>query len=131
MKLNIKNVGACLLLGGTLLTATSCNDLLDLDPVSQITPDSFYKTADQLGAYMINYYGELQNPFSGAMFHGGGYDDGIARSDGNTDIQVVGGGNTQLFCSRQMGGVRWKAIAGMVWHCTCVQLFLEDSRSKK
>lgn len=97
MKLNIKNVGACLLLGGTLLTATSCNDLLDLDPVSQITPDSFYKTADQLGAYMINYYGELQNPFSGAMFHGGGYDDGIARSDGNTDIQVVGGGNTQLF----------------------------------
>ena len=60
MKLNIKNVGACLLLGGTLLTATSCNDLLDLDPVSQITPDSFYKTADQLGAYMINYYGELQ-----------------------------------------------------------------------
>ena len=87
MKLNIKNVGACLLLGGTLLTVTSCNDLLDLDPVSQITPDSFYKTADQLGAYMINYYGELQNPFSGAMFHGGGYDDGIARSDGNTDIQ--------------------------------------------
>ena len=47
MKLNIKNVGACLLLGGTLLTVTSCNDLLDLDPVSQITPDSFYKTADQ------------------------------------------------------------------------------------
>lgn len=89
MKLNIKNVGACLLLGGTLLTATSCNDLLDLDPVSQITPDSFYKTADQLGAYMINYYGELQNPFSGAMFHGGGYDDGIARSDGNTDIHCT------------------------------------------
>lgn len=95
-EIKYKNVGACLLLGGTLLTVTSCNDLLDLDPVSQITPDSFYKTADQLGAYMINYYGELQNPFSGAMFHGGGYDDGIARSDGNTDIQVVGGGNTQL-----------------------------------
>lgn len=97
MKLNIKNVGACLLFGGTLLTVTSCNDLLDLDPVSQITPDSFYKTADQLGSYMINYYGELQNPFSGTMFHGGGYDDGTARSDGNTDIQVVGGGSTQLF----------------------------------
>ena len=83
--------------GRDIVDGYICNDLLDLDPVSQITPDSFYKTADQLGAYMINYYGELQNPFSGAMFHGGGYDDGIARSDGNTDIQVVGGGNTQLF----------------------------------
>ena len=130
MKLNIKNVGACLLLGGTLLTATSCNDLLDLDPVSQITPDSFYKTADQLGAYMINYYGELQNPFSGAMFHGGGYDDGIARSDGNTDIQVVGGGNTQLFVPDKWEVSGGKQLQGWYGTVRAFNYFLKTAEAR-
>ena len=130
MKLNIKNVGACLLLGGTLLTVTSCNDLLDLDPVSQITPDSFYKTADQLGAYMINYYGELQNPFSGAMFHGGGYDDGIARSDGNTDIQVVGGGNTQLFVPDKWEVSGGKQLQGWYGTVRAFNYFLKTAEAK-
>ena len=130
MKLNIKNVGACLLLGGTLLTVTSCNDLLDLDPVSQITPDSFYKTADQLGAYMINYYGELQNPFSGAMFHGGDYDDGIARSDGNTDIQVVGGGNTQLFVPDKWEVSGGKQLQGWYGTVRAFNYFLKTAEAK-
>ena len=130
MKLNIKNVGACLLLGGTLLTVTSCNDLLDLDPVSQITPDSFYKTADQLGAYMINYYGELQNPFSGAMFHGGGYDDGIARSDGNTDIQVVGGGNTQLFVPDKWEVSGGKQLQGWYGTVRAFNYFLKTAEAR-
>ena len=41
MKINTKHIGLCLLLGAAMST-TSCNDLLDLDPVSQITPESFY-----------------------------------------------------------------------------------------
>ena len=32
MKLNTKHIGLCLLLGAAMST-TSCNDLLDLDPV--------------------------------------------------------------------------------------------------
>ena len=36
MKINTKHIGLCLLLGAAMST-TSCNDLLDLDPVSQIT----------------------------------------------------------------------------------------------
>ena len=47
MKINTKHIGLCLLLGAAMST-TSCNDLLDLDPVSQITPESFYTSADQL-----------------------------------------------------------------------------------
>lgn len=130
MKLNIKNVGACLLFGGTLLTTTSCNDLLDLEPVSQITPESFYQTADQLGAYMINYYGELQNPFSGAMFHGGGYNDGIARSDGNTDIQVVDGGSMKLFVPDKWEVAGGKQLQGWYGSVRAFNYFLEMAEAR-
>jgi hypothetical protein len=51
MKINTKHIGLCLLLGAAMST-TSCNDLLDLDPVSQITPESFYTSADQLATYL-------------------------------------------------------------------------------
>lgn len=130
MKLNIKNVGACLLFGGTLLTTTSCNDLLDLEPVSQITPESFYQTADQLGAYMINYYGELQNPFSDAMFHGGGYNDGIARSDGNTDIQVVDGGSMKLFVPDKWEVAGGKQLQGWYGSVRAFNYFLEMAEAR-
>lgn len=130
MKLNIKNVGACLLFGGTLLTTTSCNDLLDLEPVSQITPESFYQTSDQLGAYMINYYGELQNPFSDAMFHGGGYNDGIARSDGNTDIQVVDGGSMKLFVPDKWEVAGGKQLQGWYGSVRAFNYFLEMAEAR-
>lgn len=130
MKLNIKNVGACLLFGGTLLTTTSCNDLLDLEPVSQITPESFYQTADQLGAYMINYYGELQNPFSDAMFHGGGYNDGMARSDGNTDIQVVDGGSMKLFVPDKWEVAGGKQLQGWYGSVRAFNYFLEMAEAR-
>lgn len=130
MKLNIKNVGACLLFGGTLLTTTSCNDLLDLEPVSQITPESFYQTADQLGAYMINYYGELQNPFSDAMFHGGGYNDGVARSDGNTDIQVVDGGSMKLFVPDKWEVAGGKQLQGWYGSVRAFNYFLEMAEAR-
>lgn len=130
MKLNIKNVGACLLFGGTLLTTTSCNDLLDLEPISQITPESFYQTADQLGAYMINYYGELQNPFSDAMFHGGGYNDGIARSDGNTDIQVVDGGSMKLFVPDKWEVAGGKQLQGWYGSVRAFNYFLEMAEAR-
>lgn len=130
MKLNIKNVGACLLFGGTLLTTTSCNDLLDLEPISQITPESFYQTADQLGAYMINYYGELQNPFSDAMFHGGGYNDGVARSDGNTDIQVVDGGSMKLFVPDKWEVAGGKQLQGWYGSVRAFNYFLEMAEAR-
>ena len=63
MKIDIKHIGLYISLGVINLFATSCNDLLDLEPVSQITPETYYNTADQLAAYLNNYYNSvLKNP---------------------------------------------------------------------
>ncbi len=97
--INIKN----LLLGAAVTTAafglTSCNDLLDMKPISQITPGAYYQNADQLAAYLNNYYDSyLQMPYSGSMSHSWGqWNEGKAKSDWDTDIYCWGGGNTSLF----------------------------------
>ena len=97
--INIKN----LLLGAAVTTAafglTSCNDLLDMKPISQITPGAYYQNADQLAAYLNNYYDSyLQMPYSGSMSHSWGqWNEGKAKSDWDTDICCWGGGNTSLF----------------------------------
>lgn len=111
MKINTKHIGFCLMLGAVTIGTTSCNDLLDLDPVSQITPESYYTTADQLSTYLNNYYsGVLNAPYSGAMYHTQSYSDGMARSDGNTDIMLTGlGGNTTLFANDH-----WEVSSGKV-----------------
>ncbi|MFK1830418.1 RagB/SusD family nutrient uptake outer membrane protein [Bacteroides fragilis] len=99
MKINIKHLGFYALLGMMPFSVTSCNDLLDLEPVSQITSEVYYETADQLASYLNNYYNSfLQNPYNGYMYHEAAYNDGMARSDRNTDIFVQGiSGNTTLF----------------------------------
>ncbi len=114
MKINTKHIGLCLLLGATAMSTTSCNDLLDLNPVSQITPESFYTSADQLATYLNNYYNDyLVAPYSGQMYHVQGYNDGMARSDGNTDIMVAGlGGNTTLFADNHWEVSKDKALQG-------------------
>lgn len=96
---NILGLGLCA--GLLTLGAASCNKMLDLPPVNQITPEAYYKTADQLATYLTNYYNTyMVAPFSGSMFHAQAYNDGMARSDGNTDIMLVGAtGSNQLFAT--------------------------------
>ena len=53
----------------------------------------------------------------------------FARSDGNTDIQVVGGGNTQLLFPTK-GGVRWKAIAGWYGTVRAFNYFLKTAEAR-
>lgn len=110
MKINIKSIGACAALALACFGTTSCNDALDLKPVNQITPDDFYKSADQLAAYLNNYYaGYLSNPYTN-MFHvEGRYNDGMAQSDANTDIFVQGNGNTRLYSDKH-----WEVPSGKV-----------------
>ena len=50
MKINTKHIRIVMSLLGAAMSTTSCNDLLDLDPVSQITP-SHSTSADQLATY--------------------------------------------------------------------------------
>ena len=77
MKINIKHLGFYALLGMMPFSVTSCNDLLDLEPVSQITSEVYYETADQLASYLNNYYNSfLQNPYNGYMYHEAAYNDG-------------------------------------------------------
>ena len=112
--INIKN----LLLGEAVTTAafglTSCNDLLDMKPISQITPGAYYQNADQLAAYLNNYYDSyLQMPYSGSMSHSWGqWNEGKAKSDWDTDIYCWGGGNTSLFADDHWEVSSGKALQG-------------------
>ena len=65
-----------LAMGGTMV---SCNDLLNQEPQSSITPESYYKAEDQIQACANSFYGNLPS-------HGYGY--GLYSSDTNTDNQA-------------------------------------------
>lgn len=112
--INIKN----LLLGAAVTTAafglTSCNDLLDMKPISQITPGAYYQNAYQLAAYLNNYYDSyLEMPYSGSMSHSWGqWNEGKAKSDWDTDIYCWGGGNTSLFADDHWEVSSGKALQG-------------------
>lgn len=43
------------------LTLASCNDYLDVTPPSNVSPETYFTTADELGAYTINYYCSYKN----------------------------------------------------------------------
>ncbi|MBR1468909.1 MAG: RagB/SusD family nutrient uptake outer membrane protein [Prevotella sp.] len=109
MKMKIKNMCVYTFIGLATLASTSCNDALDLEPISQITPGSYYSNADQLASYLNQYYDSYLNaPYSGTMTHWwGGWNEGKAASDNNTDIYVSGGGNTQLFANNH-----WEVASG-------------------
>lgn len=109
---NIKYLGTGLLMGAMTLGMTSCNDLLDLEPITQITPESYYNNPDQLASYVNNYInGYLSNPWSyyGTMFHTATYNDGMNCSDANTDIAVAGGGSSSYFAK---SGIYWEVGSG-------------------
>ena len=54
MKLKIKNlfVQACFVAGG-VMALTSCNDFLDREPLSSVTPEVYFQTVDHFAAYSI------------------------------------------------------------------------------
>ncbi len=49
----LKHFGIIALIGAT---AAGCNDYLDITPPSDVAMELYFTTADQLGAYTINYY---------------------------------------------------------------------------
>ena len=46
-----------LLLGTAMLTFCGCNDFLDKEPESSVTPASYFNAEADLSAYTINLYG--------------------------------------------------------------------------
>lgn len=97
--INIPSLGIAV--AGMLAAMTSCDSQLDLKPISEITPDDYFHTADQLANYLNQYYdSQLINPFSGEMYHKGGYNAGLGNSDVNTDLYIKGGGSTDWFARK-------------------------------
>ena len=39
-----------------LLLSAGCNDFLDRQPITNITPEKYFKSAEELAAYTVNYY---------------------------------------------------------------------------
>lgn len=101
MKLNKTIFGTCVALGLSATALTSCNDALDMEPISQITPEAYYNSASQIEAYLNNYYTTaLIAPNGVYMYHEGGWNNGLNKSDANTDMFVQGlNGNTTLFAN--------------------------------
>ena len=63
------------------LSMISCSDFLDMEPLDKVTPGSYFKEANQLGDYVINYYNfpALDGNYTS-----------IIGNDNGTDIQVSG-----------------------------------------
>lgn len=77
MKLN--HISKALMLLAITGTLASCNDFLDQEPKSNVTPESYYKAEDQVMACANSLYGNLPS-------HGYGY--GLYSGDVNTDNQA-------------------------------------------
>ena len=98
MRLKLKHiyVGALIGMGG--LAMTSCNDFLERAPISQITPESYFTTVDQVGNYVLNYYdSQLENSNGTKMYHQTAWNSGVQRNDANTDNLLTDEGNLNYF----------------------------------
>ena len=112
MKLNIiKHISlySLICLSGTALT--SCEDFLDRQPITSVTPESYFTTASQVGAYLNNYYnGYLINSQGQSLFHPQSWNSGLANNDQYTDNLVEGevanGSNLAYFAKQ------WESSAG-------------------
>ena len=61
---------------------TSCNDYLDLEPITSVPTTEYLYAAGDLGAYAANLYGNLSS-------HGNGYNLGLFDDDNGTDNQTA------------------------------------------
>lgn len=98
----MKKITIIAALAATVLVGTSCNDFLDREPITNITPQAYFKAESELQAYLTNYY---QTVFNNAIR--GNYNAGPLNLDGDTDDMVVGEANTTYY-----GQGRWLVGAG-------------------
>lgn len=89
---------------GASLGLTSCNDFLDKEPESNVTPEAFFTAEADLAAYTINLYGVLTSIGPGS------YGMGTFAYDNATDNQAATG-----YSSRWVPG-NWKVgQSGGAW----------------
>ena len=76
------------------MTVTSCDDFLDRKPLDQVSPSEYFKTADQLGTFTINYYTRI-------FPNNSGWFGGVATFDNGTDNQAARSGNSGMYLQDQ------------------------------
>ncbi|CAI9430062.1 SusD family [Candidatus Ornithobacterium hominis] len=81
MKQIIKNIA---ITGIAILGLTGCNDYLDRAPLSNVTPEVYFSTEDQLATYTISKYN---------FYTHGGWGAGTFLGDNGTDNQAGVNGN--------------------------------------
>ena len=94
-----------LLLGASLTGLTACNDYLDVEPQSDITPSAFFYTADDLAAYTINLYNSTFDYIAP-----GSYGISIFGWDNDTDNQA----GVNASATRWVPG-QWKVCTNNYW----------------
>lgn len=93
------------LLGASLTGLTACDDYLDVEPQSDITPTAFFTTADELAAYTINLYNSTFDYISP-----GSYGISIFGWDNDTDNQA----GVNASATRWVPG-QWKVGTSNYW----------------
>ena len=83
------------LLALPILGATSCNDYLEQEPPSYLTPENFYTSEDQVQAAANKFYQDI-------LPGHGGWDYGTYITDNNTDNQM------SLYPDNKFGTGLWK-----------------------
>lgn len=107
MKQKIKYLFVCSSLGLASLTFNSCNDFLDRSPITDVTPESYFTSVDQVANYINNYYnGDLINSQGQSLFHTASWNSGVTNNDQNTDNLIYGDGNLTYFAES------WQVSAG-------------------
>lgn len=76
--MKLKNSIYILMTAALGMSLSSCNDMLDMEPESSISPENYLKEESQLGAYALKCYNYL--PMDGTV--------GPCGSDNTTDIQA-------------------------------------------
>lgn len=70
------------------LSIVSCDDFLDREPLDEISSENYFYSVDDLAAYTINYYSFPTHQ---------GWNLGTLNNDNNTDNQVAGSINQNLY----------------------------------
>lgn len=112
MKQNLKNICLFAVAAAFGLSVSSCNDFLDREPISSITPSQYFNSAEELGAYAIAYYNSVI-PSNAAAWNAG-----PLNVDNATDNMVVGGANLTYFAENRYlvpasGGPDFSVIRAM------------------
>lgn len=97
-----------LMAGALAMPLTSCNDMLDKEPDSSISPEKYLWEESQLGAYALNCYGWL--PWNSTV--------GPCASDNNTDIQAgMGVSNVYVNGLHKVGQTGGAWGFGEIYNC--------------